>query len=385
MKTNPLALLAGLGQSVWYDNIHRAMIESGELARMVGEDDLRGVTSNPTIFEKAITGGNDYDQALAQLVAVHPEYTSRDYFFALAVDDIRAAADVLRPVYDATDGVDGMVSLEVSPDLAHDTQGSIAEARRLYARLDRPNVMIKIPATVAGIPVVEQLINDGINVNVTLLFSVERYAEAAWAYLRGLAARHQRGEAIDRVTSVASFFVSRVDTALDKVLEERLAGASTEQQGRIRAMQGQGAIANAKLAYLKYHELYNTHEAVKLKEVGARPQRLLWASTGVKSPHYSDVRYIDALIGPDTVNTIPPATYQAFKDHGTAQPTLEQDIHHAPLTISALKTLGLDLPAALERLEREGVAAFAMSFDNLLQAIEQKVGQIGRPGATSAA
>lgn len=372
MSKNPLIDLAALGQSVWYDNIHRAMIASGELSRMVAEDGLSGVTSNPTIFEKAIADSGDYDQALARLVRQCPGVDPRELFFSLAVEDIRAAADALRPVYDKTQGRDGFVSLEVSPDLANDAEKSIAEARGLCERLDRPNVMIKIPATKAGIPAIEQLIAEGINVNVTLLFSVGRYEEAARAYLRGLQRRLDQGLPIDRIASVASFFVSRVDGVVDAALE---AAGQTDDglRSRTAELMGGCGIANAKLAYRNYLRLYNSNEAKKLQEAGAQPQRLLWASTGVKNPAYSDVLYIETLIGPDTVNTMPPATYQAFKDHGRATPALQEDVESAAAAIAELQAFGIDLEAITERLESEGVAAFAKSFDNLLDTIGHKV------------
>lgn len=374
MSKNPLARLPELGQSVWYDNIHRAMIHSGELAQLMNQDGLRGITSNPSIFEKAITAGEHYDNSLAELVKANPKASARDHFFALAIQDIQAAADVLRPVYEQTGARDGYVSLEVSPDLANDTQGSIAEARALFARLERPNVMIKIPATREGIPVIEQLTNDGINVNVTLLFAVDRYIDAAQAYLRGLAARHGRGEPIARIASVASFFVSRVDNALDPLL----------QKAGKRDLAGRCAIANAKLAYANYQRLYNSQEFAPLKAAGAQTQRLLWASTGVKNPDYSDVLYVDNLIGPDTVNTLPPATYQAFKDHGQARQTLGDGVDRAAEMLATLPSLGMDLAAITAQLEAEGVAAFVKSFDNLLGAIDKKVTAIKHRASSAA-
>ena len=361
LQANPLRLLNAAGQSVWYDHIQRSMLSSGTLARLLAEDDLRGITSNPTIFEKAIAGSDDYDGALRRELQRNPHQSSRDLFFTLAIEDIRAAAQALRPTYDATAGVDGMVSLEVSPDLAHDVEGTVREARELFARLALPNVMIKVPGTVPGLHAVERLIAEGVNVNVTLLFSVERYVSVAEAYLRGLERRRARGLPLDRVASVASFFVSRIDTALDPVLVER----RPELQGTI-------ANANAKLAYLEYQEIFGSAHFTDLRAAGARPQRLLWASTSTKNPAYSDLLYVENLIGPDTVNTMPPATYAAFRDHGVVAPTLERDVELALAQLATLPELGIDLSAVTDQLEIDGVNAFIKSFDALLAAIEAK-------------
>lgn len=376
MAENPLRKLAELGQSVWYDNIHREMLRSGELARMVEEDGLKGVTSNPTIFDKAITGGAEYHGDLQELIAAHPDWHARDYFYALAKDDIRAAADVLSGVYETTDGQDGFVSLEVSPDLARDTEKSVEEARKLFAQVDRPNVLIKIPATREGLPAIERLIADGISVNVTLLFSVERYVEVVEAYLRGLEARKERGHPLHNVVSVASFFVSRVDTLLDKLIEERAKTSQEPDRERLLALRGKLAVANAKLAYLRFRELFGGEEFAALAAEGANVQRLLWASTGTKNPEYSDVLYLESLIGPDTINTVPPATYAAFKDHGRVALTLEQELDTAPALLEEVSRRGIDLPAAMRQLEEEGVKAFADSFDSLLQHIDEKVREI---------
>ena len=360
---NPLRLLNASSQSVWYDNIQRSMLSSGMLARLIAEDDLRGITSNPTIFEKAIAGSDDYDEALRRELNRNPHQSSRDLFFTLAIEDIRAAAEALRPTYDATDGVDGMVSLEVSPDLAHDVDGTVREARELFDRLALPNVMIKVPGTVPGLHAVERLIAEGVNVNVTLLFSVERYVSVAEAYLRGLERRRARGLPLDRVASVASFFVSRIDTALDPVLAER----RPELLGTI-------ANANAKLAYLEYQEIFGSAHFTDLHAAGARPQRLLWASTSTKNPAYSELLYVENLIGPNTVNTMPPATYAAFRDHGVVAPTLERDVELALVQLATLPELGIDLSAVTDQLEIYGVNAFIKSFDTLLAAIEAKTG-----------
>lgn len=358
---NPLRLLNAAGQSVWYDHIQRSMLSSGRLARLIAEDDLRGITSNPSIFEKAIAGSSDYDEALQRELRRDPGQSSRQLFFNLAIEDILAAAQALRSTYEATAGVDGMVSLEVSPDLAHDVEATVREGRELFARLGQPNVMIKVPGTVPGLHAVERLIADGVNVNVTLLFSVERYVSVAEAYLRGLERRRARGLPLDRIASVASFFVSRLDTALDPVLAE----CRPDLQGKI-------ANANAKLAYQEYLEIFGGGHFAALRAAGARPQRLLWASTSTKNPAYPDLLYVDSLIGPDTVNTMPPATYDAFRDHGTVARTLEQDVETALAQLSALPELGIDLSAVTDQLEIEGIDAFIQSFNKLLAAIAAK-------------
>jgi transaldolase len=364
---NPLRRLQDFGQSIWYDNIERKMLNSGELARLIAEDGLRGVTSNPTIFEKAIAHSNDYDDSLARLTYAAGDQDSRSLFFNLAIEDIQGAADLLKPVYDATHGRDGYVSLEVSPDLAYDIDATVAEAQRLHERVNRPNLMIKVPATQKGVVAFEELVAMGINVNVTLLFSVERYKQVVEAYLAGLETRLRKGLAIDTIASVASFFVSRVDTAVDKLLHQ----AATSEPSAAD-LQGHIAIANAKLAYAWYQRVFTSAGFEKLKEAGAGTQRLLWASTGTKNPGYSDVMYIDSLIGPDTVNTIPPATYAAFKDHGQPRSTLSEGLDDAERQISLLNNFGVDLEVVTKRLEDEGVQLFAKSFTTLLDAISTK-------------
>ncbi len=359
---NPLRRLQELGQSAWYDNIERGLLKSGELARKIDEDGLRGVTSNPTIFEKAINGSRDYDASLARLA--EGPHNARDAFFSVAIEDIQVGADLLRPVYDASEGHDGMISLEVSPDLAYDSDGTVAEALRLWERVDRPNLMIKVPATREGVTAFEHLIAHGVNVNVTLLFSVERYKDVVEAYLAGLATRLRRGQPIDRIAAVASFFVSRVDSLIDKWLDQHAATSG---------LQGHIAIANAKLAYAWYQEIYAGSRFDELRAAGARPQRLLWASTGTKNPAYSDVLYIETLIGPDTVNTLPPATYVAFKDHGKPAVTLTTGLDQAHQHMTTLAQLGFDLRAATDQLEQEGVESFAKSFTTLLGAIDTKM------------
>jgi transaldolase/transaldolase/glucose-6-phosphate isomerase len=376
MTSNPLTQLHKHGQSFWFDNIHRSMITTNELDKMIAEDDLRGITSNPSIFEKAITGGNEYDAQIQELLSSAPNDDNRAYFFALAIRDIQDAADKLRNVYDQSNGINGFVSLEVSPDIAHDTDTSIKEAKELFQRLDRPNVMIKIPATKAGIPVIEELTASGISVNATLLFSVERYLEVAKAYIRGLQQRQSRGEPVDHISSVASFFVSRVDSLLDKKLDE-----CPNKQDEHDALHGQIAIVNAKSAYVEYQKLFEGDEFAELAAANANAQRLLWASTGTKNADYSDILYIEELIGPNTVNTIPPATASSFKTKGTVAEKLLSGLDEAPAQFATLKQIGVDVDAAMQQLEDEGVEVFAKSFDNLLQAIGEKRKQLQQSAA----
>ncbi len=372
MKNNPIKALPSLGQSIWYDNIQRSMLRSGELNRLIEEDDLRGVTTNPAIFQKAIAESNDYDDSLAHLCREFPGQSYEEHFVSLAIEDIQETADILRPVYDRTQGEDGMVSIEVSPLLAYDTDGSIAEGKELFARIGRPNVMIKIPATKAGIPAIEELIASGINVNATLLFSVERYVEVAEAYIRGIRKRYEKGADISRIASVASFFVSRVDAAVDKALAERTTTANSWERTKLDSLGGKVAVANAKIAYLRYQKLFSESHFGDLHKAGALNQRLLWASTGSKNPAYSDILYVQSLIGPDTVNTVPPATYEAFKDHGRAESTLLQGIGYAEDVLNQVKEFDIDMDTITRRLEEEGVAAFAKAYNELLAAIGEK-------------
>ena len=359
---NPLKELLRQGQSIWLDYIRRNLIRTGELKRMVEEDGICGVTSNPTIFEKAIAGSSDYDDALRELLAADPKIDVGKLYEALAIEDIRMAADILRPVYDETSGGDGYVSLEVSPHLAHDTKATIQEAKRLRAAVDRPNVMIKVPATPEGIPAIEELIGSGVNVNITLMFSMNHYDAVAGAYARGL----ERSAAPDKVASVASFFVSRVDTMVDKALQNIGTAEAQSLLGKI-------AIANSKVVYRRFEEIFHGEGFAALKQRGAKVQRPLWASTGTKNPAYSDVLYVDELIGPETVNTLPPDTLNAFKDHGrVAGATVKQDLQQADAALAALEALGIDLNAITEKLQEDGVAAFAASFDQLMAALEKK-------------
>jgi transaldolase len=355
---NNLQKLAELGQSIWIDNIQRKMLTGGGLQAMIDEG-LLGMTSNPSIFEKAIGGSRDYDEAMRPLV--ERGATAEQIYDELTIEDVGMAADIFRPVFDRTRGKDGYVSIEVSPKLAHDTAGTLADARRLWATLKRPNVMIKIPATKEGMPAIEQALIDGINVNVTLMFSMNHYVAVAETYLRALEARAAAGQPIDHVASVASFFVSRVDTLLDPQLEK--AGAAH--------LMGQAAVANSQLVYQRYGELFGDRFKA-LAGKGARPQRVLWASTSTKNPKYPDVLYVDTLIGPDTVNTVPPETYTAILDHSVVARTVDRDVAAARKVIDDLKSVGVDLNEVGEQLSIEGVDKFSKSFDGLLNVIAQK-------------
>ncbi|MEW5989398.1 MAG: transaldolase, partial [Chloroflexota bacterium] len=364
--------LAQLGQSIWYDNIRRALLDHGEMRSLI-EQGVTGVTSNPTIFEKAIAGSADYDQALRQLVDKGQSVSQ--IYETLALEDIGRTADLLRPIYNQTDGRDGYVSLEVSPTLAHDTAGTVAEARRLFATLGRPNVMIKVPATPAGIPAIETLIGEGINVNVTLIFSVSQYEAVSNAYLSGLEKWVAAGGDPGRVASVASFFISRVDSTIDDALSSLITHhSSLELRGKI-------AIANAKVAYGRFRQLFSGERWERLAAKGARAQRPLWASTGTKNPLYPDTLYLDTLIGPDTVNTVPPATLAAFLDHGAVASTLADGLDAALTQLDRLADLGIDLAAVTQRLQDEGVASFAKSFESLMKSIADKQARLlaGRP------
>jgi transaldolase / glucose-6-phosphate isomerase len=372
---NNLVEIMRLGQSIWYDNIRRAMLTTGDLARKIEEDDLRGVTSNPTIFEKAITGSADYDEQLRALVAAGR--TVPEIYEELVADDIARAADTLRPVYDRTGGLDGYISLEVNPRLAYDTRGTIDEATRLFQRLGRPNVMIKIPAAQEGLPAIEEAIYRGVNINVTMIFSIENYEQVAEAYVRGLERRAAEGQPVTGIASVASFFVSRVDTSVDAELEARARDASTpEERARLEGLRGRAAVANAKLAYQKFKEIFHGERFRALREQGAMVQRPLWASTGTKNPNYSDVLYVDNLIGPETVNTVPPATYTAIRDHSVVRPTLEEGVEECRALIGELASVGIDLKAVTEKLQEDGLAAFVTSFDTLAESIEAKRGAL---------
>ena len=363
--------LSAAGTAVWLDFVDRKFLDEGGLKRLVDEDGATGVTSNPSIFEKAMGHGEAYDDALAEFDRANPDAPAMARYEHLAIQDIRAAADTLRPVYDRLDAKDGYVSLEVSPYLANDTDATIAEAAKLWTAVDRPNLMIKIPGTRAGVPAIAATIDAGINVNVTLLFSREAYQQVAMAYVEGLEKRVARGEAIDRIASVASFFVSRIDTKIDDRIAE-LKKADDAETEALAAVEGKVAIANAKLAYSWYQDFVASDRWQALAAKGAMPQRLLWASTGTKNDDYSDVLYVDSLAGPDTVNTMPPKTMDAFRDHGTVEATLTQDVDNARRVLDEAERLGLDLGGVTDTLVEEGVASFSKSFDDLLAAIAAK-------------
>jgi transaldolase/transaldolase/glucose-6-phosphate isomerase len=371
MSNNPLRELNAVGQSVWQDNIRRGELLSGALKKLIDEDGLSGTTSNPTIFEKAIEGSKDYDEAITQLG--QSGKGASEIFDALAIEDIQHACDLFRPTYDATEGRDGFVSIEVSPTLAHDTAGTIAEARRLWKEVNRPNVMIKIPGTKDGLPAIEQTLSEGLNINVTLLFAVEMYEQVANRYVAALEKRAKEGKPINRVASVASFFVSRIDTLIDQQLDSKLAAASSpSEKAKLEGLKGKTAIANAKVAYRKFKEVFGSAQYNALAGKGARVQRVLWASTSTKNPKYRDVIYIETLIGPDTVNTMPPATITAFRDHGQVRLTLEEDFEGARRELAELGQVGIDLRAATQKLEDDGVKSFANDFAKLLSVVEEK-------------
>ncbi len=366
MNENPLKKLEAFGQSVWMDLLRRGMLKSGEFDRLIAEDGVTGVTSNPSIFEKAIAGSHDYDEAI-RMLALEGRDDSGIYQ-ALTVDDIRAAADSLRGVYDSTRGGDGFVSLEVSPHLAHDTEATVAEAKRLWRAVGKPNLMIKVPATREGLPAVRHLISDGINVNITLLFGLPRYREVAEAYIAGLEDRSAQGAPVGGIASVASFFLSRIDVLLDPQLE-KMRDAGGEHGDAALALVGQAAIASAKAAYSIYHEAFESERFRALSARGARPQRLLWASTSTKNPAYSDVKYVEPLIGPDTINTMPIETINAYRDHGLPADRLAEGLAEARSALEGLKQIGIDIDRVTQQLEDEGVEKFNQPFDRLMKTI----------------
>jgi len=370
MKANPIKKLLGINESIWLDNLSRNLIDSGELQRLIFQDGVTGVTSNPTIFQKAISGSKDYDASLRGFLAKGMR-DEKELFLGLAMEDVTRAAQLFWPVYLRSGGLDGYISLEVSPDLANNTEKTVAEAKRLFSAIGRKNILIKIPATKEGLPAIEELTGEGVNVNVTLLFSISRYEEVADAYLRGLEKRVRQGKPIDEVASVASFFVSRVDTLMDKLLEARLASAASEDETReIKALLGRAAVANAKLAYKKYRETFGGRRFRSLPK--ARVQRILWGSTGTKNPQYSDVKYVDELVGRDSINTLPDTTLKAYIGHGQTQVTIDKGVREAERIFSQLTELGIDFGKVTGDLEKEGVKLFSDSFFALLKEIAQK-------------
>ena len=369
MKSNPVVDLESFGQSIWMDFISRGTISSGQLQRWIEEDGASGVTSNPSIFEKAITASDDYDESIRAmgLSGETPEGILR----LLTVEDIQRVAYLLRPTYDRTDGRDGFVSLEVSPGLAHDTEGTIAEARELWTRVNRPNAMIKVPATLEGIPAIRELTGDGINVNITLLFGLPRYQEVADAYLGGLEILAAKGRPLKQVASVASFFLSRIDTLIDPILEKKMK-TDNPQAGIAEHLQGQVAIASAKVAYEMYKEIFGSERFASLAKKGARTQKLLWASTSTKNPAYKDTKYVEALIGPDTINTVPVETLNAYRDRGHPEQTLDQEVREAYQLLDSLSSVGIDLDAVTQQLEDQGVEKFITAFNRLMASLKEK-------------
>jgi transaldolase len=378
MTTNPILEIEALGQSIWMDNLTRDLIESGELKRMIETRGLKGITSNPAIFEKAIAGNAIYDADIEKGIrAGLPTYK---IYESLVFDDIRNACDIFRPVYEESKGLDGYISIEVPPTIADDTQATIEEARRYYQEIGRENVMIKIPGTAAGLPAVEQVIADGINVNVTLLFSVESYVNTAWAYISGLEKRAAEGKDISNIASVASFFLSRIDSNIDGRIDNKLkAGVeSINVEAKLRAVKGKIAIANAKIAYQKYKEIIQSDRWKALAEKGAKVQRLLWASTSTKNPEYKDVMYVDELVGPDTVNTLPPATIEACADHCSAENRIESGVQEAYNLIESLKDpdINIDINQVMDELLIDGIDKFVQPFQSLMKSLEEKIDRL---------
>jgi len=369
--SNPLVELQRYGQSVWLDYIRRQALQSGEVRKLIDDDGLRGITANPTIFQQAIAAGNDYDDTINRLLRENADPVT--IYETLAVEDIQTACDQFRSVYESADGHDGFISLEVAPGLARDTEGTIAEARRLWKWVDRPNLMIKVPGLPEGVPAIEKLLSEGINVNVTLLFAISAYEDVAWAYIRALERRVAEGKPIDKIASVASFFVSRVDVLIDSLLDKKAAAESdTAKKAKIEGLRGKAAIANARLAYQSFNRIFGDQRFKDLAGKGARVQRPLWASTSVKNKAYPDLLYAEALIGPHTVDTMPRETIDAFRDHGTVAATVEQDLDGARATMDGLAQVGINMKAVTDQLEIEGVDKFTQSLSDLIGGIKAK-------------
>jgi len=369
MKDNPLLKLESFGQSIWLDFISRGMLDSGELLRLINEDGVSGVTSNPSIFEKAIAESNDYDDAILSLA--REGKTAAEIYEKVVVEDIQRTADLFRPLYERMEGRDGFVSLEVSPHLARDSAGTFREARHLWMRVDRPNLLIKVPGTQEGLTVIRQLIGEGINVNVTLLFGLPRYQAVAEAYIAGLEERAASGLPLDRISSVASFFLSRIDVLVDHLLDEKLKEGG-RRENNVFLLHGKVAVASARAAYQLYKEIHASERFRKLAAGGARPQRVLWASTSTKNPVESDVKYVEALIGTETINTIPLETLNAYRDHGNPALRLEDDLEGTERVLQHLAETGIDLETVTSQLENEGIEKFVKPFDKLIQALEKK-------------
>jgi transaldolase len=373
--TNTLRQLETLGQSVWLDDIDRVQLHSGLFERLITEDGLGGATGNPTIFEHAIDHGTAYDEQMRQLIAGGKE--AQIIYETVAMTDVRQVADLLRPTYERTAGQDGFVSIEVSPYLAHDTEGTLAEVRRFWQTIERPNLLVKIPSTPAGIPAIRQALSEGININITLIFSIENYLQVAEAYLGALEERVAAGQDISRIASVASFFVSRVDVLVDHLLEDRAKAAGTNAQ-RFKDLEGKTAIANARLAYQEFKRLFGGLRFVALRDRGARVQRPLWASTSTKNPAYRDGLYVEELIGPDTVNTMPLATIASFRDHGRVRRSLEDQLPQAKAQLAALAEIGISYDQVTQQLQEEGVQKFIDSFQKLFACIDKKRQALGQ-------
>ena len=372
-EKNPLQKLADYGQSPWFDFIRRELIISGELQRLVDEEGLKGVTSNPAIFEKALSAGNDYDSFIAENAGTAKDAVA--LYEQIAIRDIQDATDILKSVYDATNKRDGFVSLEVSPKLANETEKTLDEARRLWKLVNRPNLMVKVPATPEGIPAVQRLIGEGVNINVTLLFSQDAYRKIAESYIAGLEKYATEHDDLSSVASVASFFVSRIDVLVDSQIEEKLKDASGEEKTRLEGLIGKVAIANAKLAYQIYQEMFTGERWEKLAKKGAQTQRVLWASTGTKNPKYSDVLYIEELIGEDTVNTIPPKTWDAFLNHGKLRKSILEDVDDAKTTLENLEESGISLDDATDQLLTEAVRKFVEPYEKMIKAVKDQMGE----------
>ena len=369
--TNPLKDLLKYGQSVWFDYIRRDLLTSGDLKRLINEDGLRGMTSNPSIFEKAIADSTLYSDIL-QSLRPRTDLDAKGRYEILAIRDIQEATDIFRSVYQDSKRRDGYVSLEVSPFLARDTQGTLAEARRLWKTVSRENLMIKVPGTAEGIPAFQQLISEGINVNVTLLFSQEVYKKVAEAYIAGLEQLAARGGDVSKMASVASFFISRIDVSVDAIVEGRLkTSKDPREQEQLKSLLGKVAIANGKETYVSYQKIFSDDRWKALAAKGAQTQRVLWASTSTKNPNYSDVLYVEELIGPDTVNTIPPVTFNAFRDHGHPRASLTENVEAANRTMETVAKLGISMKEVTDKLTDDGVRLFAEAFDKLLQAVEK--------------
>ncbi|MCW3091142.1 MAG: tal [Ferruginibacter sp.] len=360
MEKNNVKKIHDFGQSIWLDFIDRKIMDSGELKKLIDEDGIRGITSNPAIFEKAISSSDDYKDDIAKLT--EKEITNEAIFYGVAIEDIKRAADMLKPLYDDSEGTDGFVSLEVSPHLARNTEGTAQQAFELWKTVRKENVMIKIPGTAEGLTAIRRATREGININVTLLFGLHRYEEVTDAYISGLEDRLKNNQPIDHVASVASFFLSRIDVLVDPMLEEK----------GLKDLKGEVAIASAKKAYEIYLRVFSSDRFKKLADKGAKPQRLLWASTGSKDPAFSDVKYVEALIGPDTVNTVPMETIDAFRDHGIAANTLQTNLEHATEVLEKIKKAGINIDKITQQLEDEGIEKFNKPYDKLLEAIENQ-------------